>query len=242
MESRSLRHSAIPPSDFLYYDPYYLLLKERSKSYPKVVEKFYNTKSVESKPIAIESELSRADKTKVMPSGGVVSELVDDLSHLMQSDLMTDKLHRETNVGGLNAPDTAVIQALISTSITESSALDPVLGHRIRKLGEYVTQQGRIIENLTSRIRALENEAKQISEENKTRIESNTRVMNALYGDIDKYKARIESSEERLKQTPPNLRAEFDDLQNRYFVAMKIIDQMNWPSPDDEEGTVVEDN
>jgi len=236
MESRTLRHSAVPPSDFLYYDPYYLLLKERSKSYPKVVEKFYDTKPVEVKKNPEKSKPEGAEVPPGFSSREVVADIVEDISDLMESDFLNDNLDSTTRADIRTDP--AVIQALISTSITESLAFDPILANRIRKLSVYIEAQEKLVADLKSRIKSYEQQAQVAGDETKNKLDNNTRAMNAMYAEIDRYKAKLESAEERLKAVHPNLQADFEQLQNRYFAAMKIIDRMNWPSPDDAEGTI----
>ena len=238
MEPRNLRQYAIPPSDFLYYDPYYLLLKERSKSYPRVVEKFYNTKTVDSTKKSTPQEKPSDNAAQRFSSDDVVAGIVDDISSLMQSDLLSNGSDHARSAELNNLPDPTVIQALISTSITESSAFDPVLASRIRRLSGYMSAQDKLIADLKSQLKSYEKGNQMMADENKTRLESNSRAMNALYSDVDRYKAQLELADERLKKISPNLQSEFDELQSRYFVAMKIIDKMNWPSPDEDGGTV----
>jgi hypothetical protein len=234
MDFKASRQSTVSPSDFLYYDPYYLLLKERSKSYPKVVEKYYKAR-----PAVDECPSSSEQQTKTpsgaLPTNSDISEIISALNGIFDDGSL---------VGANNKPydflsSSALVQSLISTSITEATAFDPLLGSRIRKIGDYITQQDSLIRQLISRTLDLDTEKKKMgreAEESAVRLQSNTRAMNSLYSDVDSYKQKLESAEKRSQDTPPHLQQELDNLRKRYYVAMKIIDKMNWPVPDGDDG------
>lgn len=240
MESKSTKQYSVPPSDFLYYDPYYLLLKERSKSYPKVVEKFYS-----SKPPTKISAPDIVGRNQVFDSAGfrtdeVVSDIVKDLSEMEKSDLFLDKAgcSDSEDSSGLDRP---MLQSLISTSITEALAFDPVLADRVRRIGDFLNRQEKLIKDLKSQNQVLENTLKERNEElrdNKDKLEGNVRAMSALYTEVDTLKKKREVSEIKTNLLPDNLQEEYEDLQSRYYVAMKIIDKMNWADCFDDTATV----
>jgi|LauGreDrversion4_2_1035121.scaffolds.fasta_scaffold138725_3 hypothetical protein len=235
MNNKTSQQPAVTPSDFLYYDPYYLLLKERSKSYPKVVEKYYHTRLATDKGLPSAPSVTNDDSVDTYARNDI-NEIMSSLSQVFDgNNLLGDN---KKSFDFLSA--SGLIQSLLSTSITEATAFDPLLGSRIRKIGDYVTRQETLIRDLISRTLDLDTEKKQMgmeAEESAVRLQSNTRAMNALYSDVDSYKLKLESVEKRGKVNNPVVQQELDDLRARYFVAMKIIDKMNWPSPDDDSGT-----
>jgi len=258
MERGQYNGHTISPADFLYYDPYYLALRERSKAYPPMPDTAKHRNPA--RRLSLENP-SINPVTRTPPDRHeVVTCIVSNLSDLLETELFTEErllspLSRKliSSLPGPLSYSNPETKELIESTTNRALAIDPDFGSQVRELGQLVASRDRQISELQDALEmpavkspshdiiARELQQTQIELENaKSQLLANTRVINALYADIDKYKNEIDrlksrrsSATEKVSLTPTrdeeaDLTSRYNDLKIKYDAAMQIIDRMNW--------------